>query len=196
MGVARHPEPGDTVLGGDLQSFPGGKGANQAVAAAKAGGEVGMLGLVGSDAYGARLLESLADAGVDTRLIQEVEGPSGVALIAVADGGENTIIVSPGANGQLTPEHLSDEMFEGCCARIDATRGSPRNRSASCSGRTRAGCECDAQRRAHSRAIRRPHLQPHLSRPQRGGGGLFEAAQALRMNVQRWGRPRRCANAA
>ena len=63
VSVARHPKPGDTVLGGDLQNFPGGKGANQAVAAAKAGGEVGMLGLVGSDAYGARLLEKLSRCG-------------------------------------------------------------------------------------------------------------------------------------
>lgn len=117
VSVQRHPEPGDTVLGGDLQTFPGGKGANQAVAAAKAGGDTAMLGLVGSDTYGSTLLESLAKAGVDAKAIEQTSGPSGVALIAVDEGGENTIIVSPGANGKLTPERLSevslDNLFSG-----------------------------------------------------------------------------------
>lgn len=116
LNVARHPEPGDTVLGGDLQTFPGGKGANQAVAAAKAGGDTNggavMLGLVGTDSYGSTLLESLAKAKVDVRAVQQISGPSGVALIAVDEGGENTIIVSPGANGKLTPEYISDDLFE------------------------------------------------------------------------------------
>ncbi len=112
VNVARHPEPGDTVLGGDLQTFPGGKGANQAVAAAKAGGDAAMLGLIGADSYGSTLLESLAKAGVDAKAIQQISGPSGVALIAIDEAGENTIIVSPGANGKLTPERLSDDVLE------------------------------------------------------------------------------------
>ena len=117
VNVARHPEPGDTVLGGDVGTFSGGKGANQAAAAAKAGGDAGgsaaMLGLVGADSYGSALLESLAKAGVDARAVQQTSGPSGVALIAVSEGGENTIIVSPGANAQLTPEYVSDDLFDG-----------------------------------------------------------------------------------
>ncbi len=117
VNVARHPEPGDTVLGGDLQTFPGGKGANQAVAAAKASGNASegavMLGLVGADSYGSTLLESLAKAKVDVRAVQQISGPSGVALIAVDEGGENTIIVSPGANGKLTPEYISEDLFDG-----------------------------------------------------------------------------------
>ena len=117
LNVARHPEPGDTVLGGDLQTFPGGKGANQAVAAAKAGGDRGggaaILGLVGADSYGSTLLESLAKAKVDVRAVQQISGPSGVALIAVDEAGENTIIVSPGANGKLTPDYISDDLFDG-----------------------------------------------------------------------------------
>ena len=113
LNVARHPEPGDTVLGGDLQTFSGGKGANQAVAAAKVGGDAAMLGLIGADSYGSTLLESLAKAGVDARAVQQISGPSGVALIAVDEGGENTIIVSPGANGKLTPEYISEDLFEG-----------------------------------------------------------------------------------
>ena len=112
VSVQRHPEPGDTVLGGDLQTFPGGKGANQAAAAAQAGGDTAMLGLVGSDTYGSTLLESLAKAGVDAKAIEQTSGPSGVALIAVDERGENTIIVSPGANGKLTPEHLSGVSLE------------------------------------------------------------------------------------
>ncbi len=117
LNVAHHPEPGDTVLGGDLQTFPGGKGANQAVAAARAGGDTGgnvaMLGFVGTDSYGSTLLESLAKAGVDAKAIQQISGPSGVALIAIDGAGENTIIVSPGANGKLTPDPISEDLFDG-----------------------------------------------------------------------------------
>jgi ribokinase len=104
VGVERHPSPGETVLGGDRVDLPGGKGANQAVAAARLGREVVFVGRVGADAAGRRLRGALQEAGVDLRHLREdAEAPSGVALIAVAPSGENTIIVSPGANGRVGP---------------------------------------------------------------------------------------------
>ena len=111
--VETHPKPGDTVLGGDTRTIPGGKGANQAAAAAKAGGSVAMLGLVGSDAYGDALREALREVGVDVERVGTVEGPSGVALITVDADGQNMIVVSPGANGKLTPERFEEGMLEG-----------------------------------------------------------------------------------
>ena len=111
--VQTHPKPGDTVLGGDTRTVPGGKGANQAAAAAKAGGNVAMLGLVGSDAYGEALKDALREAGVDVGFVGAVEGPSGVALITVDADGQNMIVVSPGANGKLTPERFHEGMLHG-----------------------------------------------------------------------------------
>src|SRR5579859_652170 len=94
--VPRHPRPGETVLGGDLAEHPGGKGANQAVAAARLGASVAMLGRVGADDAGARLRRVLDLEGVDTTRVMPVEGlPTGRALIAVDHTtGENSIIVS------------------------------------------------------------------------------------------------------
>ncbi|XVQ08411.1 ribokinase [Spirillospora sp. CA-255316] len=103
IGVERRPAPGETVLGSDLATYPGGKGANQAVAAARLGGRVGILGRIGDDGHGALLREALAAAGVDLAHLLVTEGPSGVALITVDTGGDNSIIVSPGANARLTP---------------------------------------------------------------------------------------------
>ena len=113
MQVKTHPQPGDTVLGSDVQTFPGGKGANQAAAAAKAGGQVKMLGRVGTDGYGEKLRTALADAGVDTDLVQSIEGPSGLALITVDEAGQNIIVVSSGANRQLSPADIKEKYFEG-----------------------------------------------------------------------------------
>ncbi|GLW05738.1 ribokinase [Microtetraspora sp. NBRC 13810] len=106
--VARRPGPGETVLGSDLATFPGGKGANQAVAAARLGARTAFLGRVGSDAHGRLLRESLARDGVDLRHLRETDGPSGVALITVGPGGDNSIIVSPGANGRLDAEDVAE----------------------------------------------------------------------------------------
>lgn len=92
------PSPGETVLGGSFAQHFGGKGANQAVAAARAGARVAMIGAVGSDAYAAPLLEALAHEGIDTAGVRQVPGPSGVAIIAVGAAGENQIVVAPGAN--------------------------------------------------------------------------------------------------
>lgn len=100
--VERHPGPGETVLGGDHLQLPGGKGANQAVAAARLGRRVAMIGRVGTDDPGRRLWATLQDEGVDLDLLAEdPEAPTGVALIAVSATGENMIVVSPGANGRV-----------------------------------------------------------------------------------------------
>lgn len=102
--VPRHPVPGQTVLGGDLAQHCGGKGGNQAVAAARLGRAVAMVGRVGADEAGKVLVEALAVEGVDTaHVLRTGDAPSGRALIAVDPAAENTIIVSPGANARLTP---------------------------------------------------------------------------------------------
>lgn len=100
------PAPGETLLGGDLSVLPGGKGANQAVAAARAGGRVSLCGAVGQDAGGALLRAALTGAGVNLTQLQTLKVPTGAALISVARGGENTIAVAPGANARVTAAHL------------------------------------------------------------------------------------------
>ncbi|MDL4821183.1 ribokinase [Actinomadura opuntiae] len=107
VGVDRRPAPGETVLGSDLATHPGGKGANQAVAAARLGGRVGIVGRIGDDGHGALLRDALAGAGVDLAHLAVTPGPSGVALITVGPDGDNSIIVSPGANARLTPEDVA-----------------------------------------------------------------------------------------
>ncbi|GAA4210386.1 ribokinase [Microbispora amethystogenes] len=106
--VAQAPKPGETITGRAFRSIPGGKGANQAIAAARAGGRVAFLGAVGDDAFGPGLRAALAGAGVDTSGVRTVPGPSGVAHIVVQDGGDNSIIVVPGANGALTGPSAED----------------------------------------------------------------------------------------
>jgi ribokinase len=102
VGVERHPAPGETVVGGDRRELPGGKGANQAVAAARLGAEVAMVGRVGADAQGTRLRDHLAGEGIDVEHVAvDDEAPTGMALIAVDATGENTIVVSPGANARV-----------------------------------------------------------------------------------------------
>ncbi|MFC4603193.1 ribokinase [Rhodococcus kronopolitis] len=98
----RLPRPGETVLGHSLHTGPGGKGANQAVAAARAGATVTFLGAVGDDVFALQLRQHLVDAEVDARLLRETSGPSGVALITVAADGENSIVATPGANATMT----------------------------------------------------------------------------------------------
>lgn len=95
------PRPGETVLGHDFTQIAGGKGANQAIAAGRAGGSTAVIGAIGSDAFGVTLRARLAGAGVDTSLLRIRYGASGVALIVVDDDGENSIVVAPGANGAL-----------------------------------------------------------------------------------------------
>ena len=105
--TAQMPKPGETVLGSDLQTIPGGKGANQAVAAAKLGEEVHMVGRVGEDDFGERLLNGLQQHKVNTRHVIITEGvASGCAMILVDKKGENSIVVVPGANAKVTPEDV------------------------------------------------------------------------------------------
>ncbi|WP_141584570.1 ribokinase [Actinomadura sp. WMMA1423] len=102
--VERRPAPGETVLGSDLATHPGGKGANQAVAAARLGGRAAIVGRVGDDGHGALLRGALAADGVDLAHLATTPGvPTGVALITVGPDGDNSIIVSPGANARLAP---------------------------------------------------------------------------------------------
>jgi ribokinase len=101
------PARGQTMLGGSLTTGPGGKGANQAVAAARAGGEVAFLVAVGDDAFGRESLDRLEAEGIDVSIARVVAGvPSGVALIFVDDDGENMIAVAPGANFSLGAEDI------------------------------------------------------------------------------------------
>jgi ribokinase len=102
----RLPAPGETVAGSGFFTAPGGKGANQAVAAARLGAATRMVGRVGADGLGGELRDALRAAGVDDAGVLATAGPSGVALIAVADDGQNTIIVVPGANGAVGAEDL------------------------------------------------------------------------------------------
>jgi ribokinase len=97
-GVARMPDPGETLIGTTFAASPGGKGANQALAARRAGAEVRMVGAVGRDAFAAAALASLRDEGVDVSGVHALDAPTGVALIHVDAAGENAITVVPGAN--------------------------------------------------------------------------------------------------
>ncbi|MEH1053824.1 ribokinase [Micromonospora sp. CPCC 206171] len=96
------PRPGETVLGSDFVTVPGGKGANQAIAAVRAGASCAFLGAIGSDAFGVTLRARITAAGVDTGQLRVVYGASGVALIMVNAAGENAILVTPGANTAFT----------------------------------------------------------------------------------------------
>jgi ribokinase len=96
------PARGETVTGREFRTIPGGKGANQAVAAARAGAEVTFLGAVGSDAFGEQIRATLAAEGIDVSRLRTVEGPTGTAHIVVDDEGGNSIVVVPSANGTVT----------------------------------------------------------------------------------------------
>lgn len=102
--VARIPKPGETILGGKFTRAAGGKGANQAVAAARAGGEVTLIARIGRDTNGEQALNGFAAEGINVKyVVQDEKTPSGVALIFVAKDGENSIAVASGANDKLTP---------------------------------------------------------------------------------------------
>ncbi|MFD0672455.1 ribokinase [Cohnella sp. GCM10027633] len=99
--VKKHPLPGETIHGLSTKYYPGGKGANQAVAAARSGGTTMMVGAVGEDAFSSELIASLADSGVNAEQVSRVPGNSGIAFITVDESGENSIILSAGANRQV-----------------------------------------------------------------------------------------------
>ncbi|MGW7403685.1 ribokinase [Streptomyces sp. NPDC054833] len=115
--VEKAPQLGETVTGREFRTIPGGKGANQAIAAARAGATVSMIGAVGNDIFGTRLRDTLEHSGVDTDDLRTMEGSSGTAHIVVDDEGSNSIVVVPGANG--TVDHLSPGD-EGVIASADA----------------------------------------------------------------------------
>jgi len=109
------PQPGETISGDDLQIIPGGKGANQAVAAARLGASVSMLGRVGKDNFGEFLLNNLKSNYVDTTLVQRDDSSTGTATIIVDSNGQNSIVLSAGANGKVSPadvEHASFSTFK------------------------------------------------------------------------------------
>jgi ribokinase len=112
------PRLGETVTGESFRTVPGGKGANQAVAAARAGGAVAMIGAVGEDDFGGRLRAALDGAGVDTARLRTVPGPSGIAQITVDGEGHNAIVVVPGANGTVTSLAPEDEAAIGAAGAL------------------------------------------------------------------------------
>jgi ribokinase len=114
--ASRLPVPGETLIGHQFFQAPGGKGANQAYAAAKLGARVAMIGRVGADDFGRRLRSNLAEAGCDVSGVAALPSTStGIALIFVADSGENSILIVPGANGRLSPDDVASAAghFEG-----------------------------------------------------------------------------------
>ncbi len=103
----RFPKPGETLVGGDFFLFQGGKGANQAVAAARMGAEVTFISKLGKDLFGKQTREGLEKEGISTRLVlEDAAKASGIALITVDEQGENTIVVAPGANASLSPSDI------------------------------------------------------------------------------------------
>ena len=108
--ASKIPSIGETVVGTDFQTHPGGKGANQAVAIARLGYPVQMIGKLGNDAFGTELRKHLQSAGVDIHAVGTQEGPSGAALIVVSSQGDNSIVVVPAANAAVTPQYLDDNI--------------------------------------------------------------------------------------
>jgi len=107
--VQKTPMPGETVLGGDFATYPGGKGSNQAVAAARMGGDVTMVGRVGQDDFGNTLIKTLVDNQISTtHVIKDSDAATGIAMIAVAADGENSIVVASGANYQVSVEDVNN----------------------------------------------------------------------------------------
>jgi sugar/nucleoside kinase (ribokinase family) len=108
--VPRVPQPGETILAGDLQLVPGGKGANQAVAAGRLGGKARMIGELGEDSFADVLIASLRSSHVDHAGVGRSPGSTGTACILVLPNGENLIVVSPAANARLTVEKLKGRL--------------------------------------------------------------------------------------
>lgn len=111
--TTKFPVPGETILGGDFFMNPGGKGANQAVAAKRLGGNVSFLGKIGDDIFGKRAIQLLEDEGIIVESVRiNKENPSGVALITIDSEGENAIVVAPGANDTLMPNDIEETIAE------------------------------------------------------------------------------------
>ena len=116
--VERLPQPGETLSGAAFERHPGGKGANQAVGAARLGARVRFVGAVGDDSFADEALAGLREAGCRLAL-RTVDAPTGVALIYVDAEGENTIVVAPGANGELRPQDLELERDEAILCQLE-----------------------------------------------------------------------------
>ena len=112
VGLERMPSPGETVMGSTLERHPGGKGLNQAVACARLGATVLMVGAVGSDDAGDWLRSIAESEGIDVANVSTVDGPSGTALIEVDSSGQNRIVVVPGANDQVTPVQVREAIAQ------------------------------------------------------------------------------------
>ena len=121
--VQRHPRPGETLHGTGGQMLPGGKGANQAVAAARLGARVAMVGAVGTDVQAEAALSALREAGVDLSHVAEIEGPTGLAIVTVAKDGENSIVVIAGANDAMDPGRVRAAAEVISAARIVVCQG-------------------------------------------------------------------------
>jgi ribokinase len=107
------PLPGETILGGTFLMNPGGKGANQAVAAARLGGKITFITKRGNDLFGNQAVGLFMREGIDTQfIVKDLEFPSGVALITVDSQGENSIVVAPGSNGQLAEDDIPSSVFD------------------------------------------------------------------------------------
>ena len=118
--VKRLPEPGETVTGATLNRFPGGKGANQALAARRLGAEVRLLACVGDDASADEALALLREGGVDLdSILVDAETPTGTALISVAQNGDNHIVVAPGANRKLTPDRMGVDPADALICQLE-----------------------------------------------------------------------------
>jgi ribokinase len=116
---SRLPRPGETVSDASFGRYPGGKGANQAVAAARFGAVVSFYGRVGPDAFGSELIVELEEAGVDAGGVGIGDEPTGVALILVDEQGENTIVVAPGANAGFQPQHVQLEREDAVLCQLE-----------------------------------------------------------------------------
>ncbi len=114
----RLPQPGETVTDASFERVPGGKGANQAVAAARLGADVKMIGCVGNDSFAEEALAGLIEAGVELA-VATADGPTGVALILVDGRGENVIVVAPGANWTLGPDDVAIDPAEGVLCQLE-----------------------------------------------------------------------------
>jgi ribokinase len=118
--VSRLPEAGETVTGAALSRFPGGKGANQALAARRLGANVRLIACVGNDSAADEALALLRDGGVDLSRIQVLEDePTGIALISVAPSGENQIVVAPGANAAMQDQELQDSKADALICQLE-----------------------------------------------------------------------------
>jgi ribokinase len=121
--IERHPRQGETLIGASMEFLPGGKGANQAVCASQLGANVRMVGAVGRDSQAKIATAILISAGVDLSAVRTVDGPTGLAIVTVADDGENTIVVIPGANALMGAEAVEASAAEIAAATVVVLQG-------------------------------------------------------------------------